>query len=100
MYFFCENSKTPTSWPAFRANATYLETVLWAYDLVLAFQFLCLPQEIQHWNISTLRRELWCLPAEWVKRSNSNILWLPARYPEQEMFTKIQAAASRIKPII
>jgi hypothetical protein len=70
---------------SFWANATYLETVLWAYDLVLAFQFLCLPQEIQHWNIATLRRELW---------------WLPARYPEQEMFTKIQAAASRIKSII
>jgi Transposase DDE domain group 1 len=85
---------------SFWANATYLETVLWAYDLVLAFQFLCLPREIRHWNISTLRRELWWLPAEWVKRGNSNILWLPARYPEQEMFTKIQTAASRIKPII
>lgn len=31
-----------------------------------AFQFLCLPPEVQHWNISTLRRELWWLPAEWV----------------------------------
>ena len=85
---------------SFWANAVYLEMILWAYDLVLAFQFLCLPEKIQHWNISTLRRELWWLPAEWVKRGTSNILWLPARYPEQEMFMKIQTFASRIKPII
>jgi hypothetical protein len=91
-------AKIPTR--SFWANATYMEMILWAYDLVLAFQFLCLPKKVQHWNISTLRRELWWLPAEWVRRGTSNILWLPAKYPEQELFTKIQSAASRIKPII
>lgn len=91
-------AKIPTR--SFWANATYMEMILWAYDLVLAFQFLCLPQEVQHWNISTLRRELWWLPAEWVKRGTSNILWLPARYPHQELFAKIQTTASRVKPII
>jgi len=91
-------AKIPTR--SFWANATYMEMILWAYDLVLAFQFLCLPKEVQHWNISTLRRELWWLPAEWVRRGTSNILWLPAKYPEQELFTKIQSVASRIKPII
>ena len=60
-------AKIPTR--SFWANATYMEMLLWAYDLVLAFQFLCLPQEVQHWNISTLRRELWWLPAEWVRRT-------------------------------
>ena len=85
---------------SFWANAAYMETILWAYDLVLAFQFFCLPKEVQHWNISTLRRELWWLPAEWVKRSGRNILWLPKRYPEQELFFKIQAAASKVKPLI
>jgi hypothetical protein len=91
-------AKIPTR--SFWANATYMEIILWAYDLVLAFQFLCLPEQVQHWNISTLRRELWWLPAEWVKRGNSNLLWLPAKYPNQELFAKIQATASRIKPVI
>jgi len=50
-------SKIPSR--SFWANAAYLEAVLWAYDLVLAFLMLCLPPEVQHWNISTLRRELW-----------------------------------------
>lgn len=91
-------SKIPTR--SFWANATYMETILWAYDLVLAFQKLCLPPEVQHWNISTLRRELWWLPAEWVRRKHRNILILPAKYPRQKLFTAIQHAALRVRPLI
>lgn len=87
---------------SFHANAAYLEMILWAYDLVLAFQHLCLPAEVRHWNIwniSMLRRELWWLPAEWVRRGNRNCLRLPARYPRQDLFRRIQTAASRVKPL-
>jgi hypothetical protein len=91
-------AKIPTR--SFWANATYMEMLLWAYDLVLAFQFLCLPKEVQHWNISTLRRELWWLPAEWVKHGRKNILWLPARYPRQHLFLKIQQATAKVRPLI
>lgn len=91
-------AKIPTR--SFWANATYMEIILWAYDLVLAFQFLCLPEEVQHWNISTLRRELWWLPAEWIKHGRQNILGLPARYPRQDLFLRIQSAASNVKAII
>ena len=91
-------AKIPTR--SFLANATYMEMLLWAYDLVLAFQFLCLPAEVQHWNISTLRRELWWLPAEWVRRDNRNLLMLPAKYPRQDLFLKIQQATSKIRPLI
>lgn len=85
---------------SFWANAAYMEMILWAYDLVLAFQFLCLPPKVQHWNISTLRRELWWLPAEWVKRGNSNILWLPIKYPNQELFLKVQKTISEVRSLI
>jgi DDE family transposase len=91
-------AKIPTR--SFLANATYMEMLLRAYDLVLAFQFLCLPEEVQHWNISTLRRELWWLPAEWVRRDNRNLLMLPAKYPRQDLFLKIQQATSRIRSLI
>jgi len=84
----------------FRANAAYMELILWAYDLVRAFQFLCLPPEVQHWNIATLRRELWWLPAEWVKRDNRNVLRLPIRYPRYDLLLKVQKAASRVKALI
>lgn len=91
-------AKIPTR--GFWANAVYMETILWAYDLVLAFQNLCLPQEVRHWNIATLRRELWWLPAEWVKHGNKNILGLPAKYPNKELFARIQKAAIKVKPLI
>jgi len=91
-------SQIPTR--SFWANAAFLEAILWAYDLVLAFQMLCLPPEVQHWNISTLRRELWWLAAEWVKRGNRNLLVLPEKYPRQDLFAKVQRATSRIRPLI
>ena len=90
-------SKIPTR--SFWANAAYLEAILWAHDLVLAFQKLCLPPEVQHWNITTLRRELWWLPAEWVRRGHRNVLVLPARYPRQDLFLKTQQAA-KVVPLI
>jgi hypothetical protein len=91
-------TKIPTR--SFWANAAYMEMVLWAYDLVLAFQNLCLPQEVRHWNISTLRRELWWLPAEWVRTARRNLLRLPATYPRQNLFVQIERATNRIKPLI
>lgn len=91
-------SKIPTR--SFWANAAYMETILWAYDLVLAFQMLCLPPKAQRWNIATLRRELWWLPAEWIRRGHRNVLLLPAKYPRQELFAEIQRATSRVQPLI
>jgi hypothetical protein len=94
--FFMAKIPTRNFW----ANAAYMEIILWAYDLALAFQNLCLPEDVRHWNISTLRRELWWMPAEWVRRDNRNILWLPAKYPHYKLLLKIQKATSRIKPLI
>jgi hypothetical protein len=91
-------SKIPTR--GFWANAVRLEAILWAYHLVRAFQMLCLPGEVRHWNTSTLRRELWWLPAEWIRRGNRNLLVLPAKYPRQDLFAQVQRAASRVQPLI
>jgi Transposase DDE domain group 1 len=91
-------AKIPTR--SFWANAAYMEMVLWSYDLVLAFQYLCLPEEVRNWNIATLRRELWWLPAEWVRRDNRNVLVLPAKYPRQDLFLKIQQASEKVRPIV
>ncbi len=91
-------TKIPTH--SFWANAAYMEMILWAYDLVLAFQNLCLPDEVKQWNISTLRRELWCVPAEWVRRGNRNILLLPAAYQRQDLFAAIEKATAQLKPLL
>lgn len=91
-------AKIPTR--SFWANSVYMEMILWAYDLALAFQILCLPKEFQAWNIATLRRELWWIPANWIKRGSRNVLLLPAKYPHRELLVKIQKAASKVKPLI
>jgi len=91
-------AKIPTR--SFWANAAYMEMILWAYDLAVVFQMLCLPPEVQQWNIATLRRELWWLPAEWVRTDNRNWIRLPRRYPNQKLFEKIFKAAGKIKPLI
>jgi hypothetical protein len=82
------------------ANAAYLECILWAYDLVVAFQHLCLPEDMRHWNIATLRRELWWLPAEWVNHSGQQVIRLPRQYPPQARFRKIQAATAKVTPLL
>ena len=91
-------SRIPTH--RFWANAAYVEAILWAYDLVLAFPQLGLPAELQPWKISTLRRELWWLPAEWIRRGHRNLLILPTQYPRQDLFAKVQRATARVGPLI
>ncbi len=91
-------SRIPTR--RFLANAAYMEIILWAYDLVRAFQFLCLPEEFQHWNISTLRRELWSIPAEWVRTDNRNCLRLPRLFPNHDLFQKVYKASLKASPLI
>jgi hypothetical protein len=91
-------AKIPTR--SFWANAAYMECILWAYDLVLAFQRLCLPEVVRHWNISTLRRELWWVPADWVRRGNRNLLVLPAGYPRQDLFREIRDATSKVRSLL
>jgi len=91
-------AKIPTR--SFIANQVYSEIVLMAYDLVMAFKHLCLPQTYQNWTISTLRENLFQLPAEWVRPENYNQLRLPSRFPYQDIFLYVQRAVTKIKPLI
>ena len=54
--------KIPTS--AFAANALYMEVVRLAYNLVTAFQRMCLPVEWQSMTLSKLRHKFLWLPGE------------------------------------
>lgn len=85
---------------SFLANQVYMEMVLLVYDLVMVFKHLCLPQTCQSWTISTIRRNLWQLPAEWVRPQNYNKLRLPVLFPYQNVFRYVQRAITEIKPLI
>lgn len=85
---------------SYLANLLYMEMVLWAYDLIRTFQFLCLPPAAKMWKLSTLRREIFGIPAEWVRTNNRNYLRFPKRFPHQELFQQIQKNIARVKPLI
>lgn len=91
-------AKIPTR--SFLANQTYLEIILWAYDLVMAFKYLCLPPVYQNWTISTLRKNLFQLSAELVHPNNYNLLRLPTQFPYQNLFQYVQRAITKIKPLV
>jgi hypothetical protein len=91
-------AKIPTR--SFHANAAYLEITTWAYDLVVGFKALCLPPAYQHWNTSTLRREFWSLPAQWVHTGHQNILRLPPGFSHQKTFRRVELTLLKIKPLI
>ncbi len=55
---------------AFSANSLYLEIVRLAYNLVTAFQRLCLPQDWQSFTLQTLRHKLFTLPGELIRPQN------------------------------
>lgn len=81
------------------ANKLYLEILLWAYDLIHLFKYLCLPAQYHHWSVSTIRRELWVVPAELVHTENRNCLKLPKLFPHKSIFIRAYEAAKKVKPI-
>jgi hypothetical protein len=64
----------PTS--SFAANAVYLEIIRFAYNLVTAFQRLCLPPDWQSFTLGKLRQKLFLLPGELTRPSNRPVLRL------------------------
>jgi Transposase DDE domain group 1 len=81
------------------ANQVYLEILLWAYDLITLFRRLCLPEHCGAWSMSTIRRELFVLPAQFVHTQNKNRLRLPKSYPHLDIFTHAYQQAQKIQPL-
>jgi hypothetical protein len=59
---------------AFAANALYLEIVRLAYNLVTAFQRICLPEAWQTFTLQTLRHKLFALPGALIRPQNRPVL--------------------------
>jgi len=66
--------KVPTA--SFDANALYLEVIRLAYNLVTAFQRMCLPDSWQSYTLQNLRFKLFLLPGELTRPQNRPTLRL------------------------
>src|SRR5258708_30729440 len=89
--------KIPTR--AFAANALYLEVVRLAYNLVTAFQRMCLPQEWQSLTLSKLRHRLFWLPGELTRPQNRPTLPLANSPLIPKKGGKITHRLHKLKPL-
>jgi hypothetical protein len=89
--------KIPTR--AFAANALYLEVIRLAYNLVVAFQRTCLPQEWQTLTLGKLRHRLFWLPGELTRPQNRPTLRLANLPVIRDWAEKILHRVHKLKPL-
>lgn len=83
----------------FAANALYTEISLLAYNIVIWFKRLCLPDEWQSFTVGTLRHRLLLVPGVFAKTGNRPKLRLPKSAPYQEVFSSAQKQIEKLKPL-
>ena len=89
--------KIPTR--AFDANALYLEVIRLAYNLVTAFQRICLPADWQDLTLKSLRYRLLWLPGELTRPQNRPILRLADSPVVRGWTEKILHRIHKLKPL-
>lgn len=90
--------KIPTR--SFEANALYLEIIRLAYNLVTAFQHLCLPESWQSLTLSKLRYKLFLLPGEITRPQNRPVLRLRQSSMLQALADDISRNIKRVHPLM
>ena len=89
--------KIPTA--SFEANALYLEVIRLAYNLVTAFQRICLPESWQSYTLQKLRFKLFLLPGELTRPQNRPTLRLKESPPLQRLVADVVAKINGITPM-
>ena len=89
--------KIPTR--AFQANALFLEIIRLAYNLVNAFQRLCLQESWQSLTLSKLRYKLFLLPGEITRPQNRPVLRLHDSYMLQVLADDILRRINKLRPL-
>jgi hypothetical protein len=90
--------KIPTR--SFEANALFLEIIRLAYNLVTAFQRLCLQESWQHLTLSKLRYKLFLLPGELTRPQNRPVLRLRESSLLQALADDILRNIQQLRPLI
>lgn len=84
----------------FAANALYAELSLLAYNIVIWFRRLCLPDDWQSYTIATLRHRLLLIPGVFTRTGNRPVLKLPKNNPHQNTFLYAQDRIKKLKPLV
>jgi hypothetical protein len=84
---------------SYGANALFFEIIRLAYNLVTAFQRICLPEPWQHLTLQQLRYKLFLLPGELVRPQNRPVLRLNNSKYIQDLTNKILSNLCHLRPI-
>jgi hypothetical protein len=75
---------------SFVANNLHAELSLLAYNLIIWFKRLCLPEDWQSYTVETLRQRLFLIPGVFTKTDNRPTLKLPKNSPYRDTFEYAQ----------
>ena len=85
---------------SFAANALFLQIIRLAYNLVTAFQRLCLPEPWQRLTLPQLRYKLFLLPGELTRPQNRPVLRLRQSSILQALADDILHNINQLRPLI
>jgi len=91
-------AKAPTN--DFTANALYTEISLLAYNIIIWFKRLCLPEDWQSYTIGTLRHRLLLIPGVFTRTDNRPVLKLSKSSPYQDVFEYALEKISKLSPLV
>lgn len=90
-------AKIPTK--SYNANVAYFQILLFAFNIINWFKWLCLPEEYRYANLQTIRDRLLLIPARLTKTGNKNILKFPAGYRYENIFNIAISNVRKLKQI-
>jgi hypothetical protein len=89
---------TRLSCHAFRHNAVRLQLHALAYNLANFLRTLALPEEIEHWSLTTLREKLVKIGARIVRHGRYIVFQLAEVAAPRALFAKILRRIDRLRP--
>lgn len=90
-------AKIPTH--KYTANISYFQILLFAFNIVNWFKWICLPEEYHYKTLQTLREQLLCIQARLTKTDNRNMLRFPAGYLYKDLYAEAIKNINKIKQI-
>jgi hypothetical protein len=84
----------------FEANALYAELSMLAYNLIIWFKRLCLPDDWQSFTLPTIRHRLLMIPGAFVKTQNVPTLRMPRNSLYQNVFSDALEKIRLLDPLI
>jgi len=90
-------AKIPTR--SYTANVAYFQILLFAFNIINWFKWLCLPEEYRYVTLQTVREQLLSIPARLTKTDNKNMLKFPAGYQYEDLFKHAITNICKMKQI-